>query len=93
MGWFHLLEDHAGVVQSWDERRPVDFLRTAGTVTESDDVGAALLEPGCKGQSLGVEGQGDEAGFTIGIVTHQDGKLSVGFESMEAIADKLTVTA
>ena len=93
MRWIHLFEDHAGVVQSWDERRPVNFLRAAGPVTEADDVSAALLESGCEGQAFRVEGQGDESGFTIGVVAHQDGEFSVGLESMEAITDELSVTA
>ena len=66
-------------MQSWDEGRPVHLLRTAGTVAESDDVGAALLEPGCEGQAFRVEGQGDEAGFPVGIVAHQDGELPAWF--------------
>ena len=42
------LEDHADVVQAGDEAAAVYLLAAAGTVAESDDVGAMLREPAAK---------------------------------------------
>jgi hypothetical protein len=85
------LEQHAHVMQSWDERRAVDLLRAAGSVAEPDDVSAVLFQPSCEREAFGVEGEGDEPGFAVGVVTHQDRQLTAGLEGLGSVPQELTI--
>ena len=49
-------------------------------------------EPGIEGESFRVEGERDEAGFSVGVIAHQDGQLSAGFQGTGAVADELAVS-
>ena len=61
-------------------------------MTEANDVSGTLPEARTEGELLGVIGEGDETGFAIRIVTHQDGELSGRDERSSAIFDQEPVT-
>src|SRR5579859_3364563 len=76
LGSIGFLEDGTDIVQAGNETGAVDFLGTARSVAEADDIGAMLPQAGVEGEAFGVIRQWDEASFAVGVITHEDGKFS-----------------
>jgi hypothetical protein len=78
-------------MQSGDERRTVDLFRTAGTVAETYDVRATLLQACGNGKAFCMEGEGDEPRFAVTIIPHENGKLPARFQGASSVANELPV--
>ena len=75
-------------MQARNKRRAVDFLAAAGPVTESDDVGPMLFQTTGERDLLGVVRQRDESFVAVGVIAHQDGQLSAGYQRAHTVFDE-----
>ena len=78
-------------MKSWNEGRPIDLFRAAGSVAKSDDVGAGLPQPAGESKLFGVIGQRHETCLAVAVVAHQDGEFSARCQDTDTIIDKGSV--
>src|SRR5579884_2058730 len=80
-------------MQAGDEAAAVDLSRTAGPVTEPDNVGSVLTKAGGESEPLRVVGQGHKPDLLVAVIAHEDHQFASGLQTAGTVTNELAVAA